>query len=970
MLFLRAMKILLLAACVLMVVLGTSPQVLAQEIRKGQEAGGGSAETNPTGPTTGTIRGNAIEAETGETLIGAVILIEALKMGTATDLDGNYELRNVPPGQHTLTAKYLGFDSLKYTVTVQAGGIALQDFQLQPENIEVEAVVIASKTVRNNEAALLTQQRMSSVVLNGISADEISRSGDRDAASAVRRVAGVTIEDGRYLYVRGLGDRYSKVILNGAQIPSLDPERNSVQLDLFPTALLDNMVVIKSLRPDYTAEFSGGLLDVNLRDFPEKLTFTVSSSVGYNTQATFQDILLQQRTAKDAIGFGYGSRARPETLQRLLENGQTIPQLTFAPGQAREDINAITTEFGNQMQPTTYTAPVNHRHSISFGNQYAIGKRSLGVVAALTYRRDFQFYDDGETNGYDLASANDVRLNPRFELDDTRGQERVQWGGLATLALKLNERNKLRLTGFYAQAGESSGRFQVGPFPEDDPGLIYQNRTQAYTQRSLRVAQLGGEHLLGAKKARFNWLTSFAQSIQDEPDIRFFNNDFEIVNGDTVYDIDVSLYSRPVRMYREMDEINLDNRLDFSIPFNGWAGKSEFKVGVEELVKRRNFTENRYEYFISDDYDYNGQVEPFFTTDSTWYNPANGEWNLYMQDQTELDNIYSANQFVTAAYAMVDMPLAAKLRFSGGVRFERTDIVIETDAPPFPKGELRENDVLPSANFVYGITKDINLRASYGMSVSRPSFRELAPFSSFNFLGDYVLKGNPDLERTLGHNADLRFEWFPSPSEIISVSGFYKYFNDPIQREFNVEAQNPEIQFSNIDYARNVGLEFELRKNFGFLWAPLRFLQLNVNYTYVNSVTQIPEGELAVIRDLRPDAEDTRPMFGQSDHVLNAKLGYVNPETGTTAQVSFNVFSERLAVVGDKGTPDVYEQPRPSLDIVLIQRFAKRFNVSFRAQNLLNPEYLLEHHYKGEDYTFTKYTIGRSFSLGFGYAIN
>lgn len=979
--------------------------LLGQEYRPGESnRRGEEGEENQNQPnanearnTLGILRGNIIEAETGEQLISATVVLDSVQRGTNTDLDGNFTITRLKPGFYDIEVRYVGMAPVTLrNVQIRAGEVTFLNLKMQASDAELDPIVIETRLIPNTEASLLARQRNAPSVINGISAAEIDRNGDSNAATAIRRVSGVTVESGRYLYVRGLGDRYSKVMLQGTEVPSLDPERNAVQMDLFPANLIQNMVIHKTFAPDMPGNFSGGLLDISLEDFPDKFTLQFSSSVGYNTQATFNDNYLTYEGGRlDWLGMDDGTRARPDALR---QNDNQVPEVssTFGNLERSQLLNDITKGFSAEMAPTAEAAPVNHSHAFSIGDQKMLFGRPLGYLVSFSYRRSFQFYDNGRVGRWRLLGdvANTDELNAGFFLQDSRGDENVLWGGMATVSYKPARQHKLSLTYLYNQSGNSFARYQIGAFPDDDPSLTRENRVMGYTERSLSSIQMRGTHLFEQlKKLQVNWVSALTFASQQEPDLRFFSNDFTvgvrqdtIINEDnqqeiievpdTSYDIQENLYNPPSRFYRSYDEFNLDNRLHISYPVALPAGDMTLQAGGAYTVRQREFREDRYVYGINTAVtDYQGNPDRFFATENVGLvNPEQpGQYYLWIEDQTDRNNNYDGFQNITAAYAMADAPITQRLRVIGGVRYEGTDIEVETaDEIAKVRGTVREDDFLPSLNMVYKLTERMNLRAAYTQTIARPTFRELAPFSSFNFIGDFILVGNPDsLTRTNVQNFDLRWEWFLSPTEIVSASLFYKDFSNPIERVLNPRATNPEIQFRNVDRATNYGLELEFRKHFGFISPQARYFNVGANLTLVYSEVDIAPDELERIRATNPDAESTRPMFSQSPYVVNARAGYDNPEIATNVNLVFNVFGPRIAGVTLGGTPNVFEQPRPSLDFIVRQGFLKedRLTFRFRARNLLNPEYRLIHEFKGEEYEFSSYTIGRTFTVGLSYAI-
>ncbi|WP_038029287.1 TonB-dependent receptor [Thermonema rossianum] len=918
---------------------------------------------------TGTLRGKVYDAESGETLIGATVFEPTTSIGTATDLDGNFEL-TLPAGVYTIEISYVSYQTKKIEgVEIKAGGVVTLNVPMAAEVTSLQEVVVTAKMEQNNESAILLQQKNASIVLDGVSAETFAKTGDRDAGAALRRITGVSVEGGRYVYVRGLGDRYSKATLNSAEIPSLDPSRNAVQFDMFPSNLLDNLVVYKTFSADLPGDFSGGLVNVKTKEFPEYFTLRVSSSYGYNTQATFnQNFLTYQGGKTDWLAFDDGTRAIPAPA------AGDIPSVAFANNaQVREQLTTISRSFNKNMAPITQAPFLNQRHSFSLGNQTDLKGRPLGYIIGLSYQTDNTYYENAQMGRYSFSGG---ALRELLYADNLRyGEQNVLWGALANLSYKMSDNHKLSLNLMRNQSGTKSATYFAGRNPQNfDESVVFESRVLNYMQRSLTNAQLKGEHYLPAlAKARIEWHTAYTLSNQEQPDLRMFANDYTENNGVREYSISPSVYAQPTRFYRDLNETNIDNKLNVSIPYKAWGNESKLKVGVSALMKDRSFRERRLTYRIQNISDFKGDIDIFLADENLGIIEEGNGYTIktVIQDDSEKRNQYDAQQQVWAAYVMTDLQLSPKWKINAGLRIEKTYMTLESLDPSKGKAELDNLDPLPAVNVIYSLRDNMNLRASYSRTLARPTFRELAPFASFDFIGDFVLTGNPNLRRTLIDNFDLRWEMFPRAGELISVSAFYKQFDGAIERALVPQAQNTEFTFRNVDNAFLVGTELEIRKALDFISPALRHFQAAVNASYIYSQVDIPEQEYALIKAVDPSQPSTRPFFAQSPYLVNAILNYNNEDKGFDASASLNVFGPRLMVVSAGATPNVYEQPRPVLNITLRQRLGanKQWAVTARGSNLLNPEYRMVNTYNGREYPYQSYRVGQTFTLGVSYTI-
>jgi outer membrane receptor protein involved in Fe transport len=913
----------------------------------------------------GTLRGKVSDGETGEELIGATVLVEGTLIGSSADLDGNYSITGIKPGKQNIKCTFISYETQVITgVEINANQITVFDIKLIPVSLGLEEIVVSARAVRNTESALLTMQKKSASLIDGISSQQFSKSGDSDAAGAIKRVTGVSIEGGKYVYVRGLGDRYSKTTLNGAEIPSLDPERNTVQMDIFPTSAIENMMVYKSFSPNLNP-FTGGLIDIVTKDFPEKFNLTFSAAFEYNTISSFNNEFLSYDGGKwDGLGFDDGTRdwsVNPEDIPLYPAN--------------RDQIDATTRSFNKIMEPAAQSSFVNQHYSFSVGNQTRLFGKPLGYNFGLSYKLDLNYYDDGERGIYKLTAANAEGLNIENEYTEAKGEMESLAGGLLNLNYKITGNHKIGYVLFYNQSGIKEASYDFGQKPSDEFGMYIQSRELGFQERMILTNQLKGEHFLQTlAKLKISWIVSLTNSKQNEPDLRFFTNSYYPENiGGSMYEINPSKYKVPSRFNRSMNENNLDAKLNFELPFKVKGAGSKFNFGGAYVYKIREFTEKKIDYLAQVQY-FNGSVSDYLSDGNIgqanpFYDPVTKQnYGLYVQNATDLRNSYDGTQSVFGIYGMADMPLFAKFRIEAGARFEKNNLISESKKKNISKGELNDSNLLPAVNLTYTLVDNMNLRLAYTRTLSRPTFREIAPFASFSPVAPTII-GNPGLKSTLIDNFDLKWEYFMKPGEIVSFGLFYKIFTNPIEMVDNPVASNPEISYQNVNKANNYGFEAELRKSFDFIHA-IRNLSVGINFSYIRSEVSIDSVELKSIRALVPDHPDTRPLFGQAPYIFNALLAYQSDTLGLSANLVFNITGERISLVTKGGTPDVLEQPFPSLDFNLKKSLGRFFTVSFSAKNLLNSVHDESYSYNGTNYSFYKYSKGISFGLGITYNLH
>ena len=908
------------------------------------------------------IKGRITDKKTGETLIGANVVIQGTTIGSIADIDGNFIIQNVKPGKYKLVCSFISYSPMtSKEITVGENESVTLNFDLSSENIQIKGATVTARAITNTENSVVSMQIKSATSVNGISSREISINGDKNAAASLQRVSGVTVQDGKYIYVRGLGDRYSRTDLNGAMVPSMDPDKNNIQLDLFPAAIIDNMKVYKTFSPELPANFAGGYVDIQTKKFPEEFLFQFSGSMGYNTQATFNPNFKTYQGGKtDFLGFDDGTRAVPDAAQGDI------------PFRYQDDakLDDITRSFNKTMEPTKKRAPVNHDFSIALGDKKKLFGKEVGYLMSYTYTHDYRYYENGENGQYSLPSEHSPFLQKDMQYKDSRGIDYVLWGFMGSASMKLNDNSNITLNLIHNQGGTSSSRYQEGWNNYHE--VYIQTRSLQYSQRSFSAAQVIGDHKVKKLKSlNINWQLAYSLSKQDEPDLRFFTNIYEIhpYSEDTFFTIDPAKQSVPARYWRFMNEGNYDGKLDLALPYKIAGRDSKLKFGGKFMRKDRDFTERRFD--INDNNDsYTGSVSDYLSDDNIGMSIPEypQKYGVFVSDASQISNSYTAYQNLFAAYLMTDQQLTDKFRAVYGVRMETTDIFLQSANPDNPVGQLVSVDILPAVNLTFKPKKNINLRAAYARTLARPSFRELAPYASFEFAGDYTLIGNANLERTLIDNIDLRFEWALKPGELVSFDLFYKGFINPIERTFVTTAGNDELTFQNANRADVFGMEFEIRKNLDFIDA-LKNFKVGFNTAIVNSIVSIPGDELDVIHATDPTASSTRTMYGQAPYIVNAYLNYKTKKSGIDARVVFNTSGPKLAIVVKGGTPNVYEAPRNTMDFVFKKSFGPKMTVTFKAKNLLNSAFKKYYTFKGKEYIYSNFTLGRSFSLGFNYLI-
>ena len=925
-----------------------------------------------------TLTGTVVDGQSGEPLPLANVYVEQLARGAAADLDGVYRLAGLPAGTYTVRFSYAGYTTQNVTdVTLADGEARTIDVGLTTETLD--EVTVTASAVRDNNAALLRLRQRAPSVSDAIGADAIARAGASTASDALGKVTGASVVGGRYVVMRGLQGRYLNVQLNGSTVPSADPDNNAVPLDLFPTGLLDNIVTTKTFTPDRSGDFTGGSVNLSTRDFPSTLTGSLGLSTGFESTAQpGTDVLAVPGARLGLFGRPSGDLGLPAAADGEIPD---VSLSLFNDANAQR-LDAVTDAFSPTFAPDTRAVPVDQGVSFSVGNQVEVAGRPLGFIGGVNWSRSYDGFEGGRTQTFKgLRNGESVVLVPTFSAapgslaagaaggGTAAGSEEVLYGGLANLSYGLSSLSRVGLNLLYNRSAEveaftETGRYLDGTLEDD---ATRQARSLLYQDRSIASAQLRGEHALSAGGVRVDWAASAARTSQDEPDYRIFINDVTPTASGDVYRINTAAYTAPTRFFRDLSEATYSATTDVTVPLALFGDGDQLKLGGAVALRDRSFRERTFQ-LLQNDARYTGDPVGFFGPGNSGLIGRNGARNVfgnYIADATSPQADYDGDQQVYAGYAMATLNLSSKLRAITGARVETTDMAVDPVNlnNPALRADLSSVDVLPSLNLVYALSERTNLRAAYGRTLARPNFRELAPYAAFELRTNRVFLGNPDLRRTLVDNADLRFEWFARPGEIVAVSGYYKRFQNPIELTYNVQAVNAEVQPRNLENANVYGLELEARRGLDGLPGPLRYLSVGGNLTLATSAVEVREDE----RQRRLDPSQTeRPLQGQSPFVLNLDLGYETP-AGTSVGLFYNLFGSRLNFVALGLTPDVYEQARGSLDLTVRQPLVGGVALRATAKNLTGARYRLVQELGGETFVTEEYPLGQSFSVGVSY---
>ena len=903
----------------------------------------------------GNISGKIIDAKLAEGLIGASIRLDEGAGGAVTDLDGFFTIRNVEPGMHKISINYTGYQPKTIgEINVKPSETTTIDIAMEEPSIgtTISEVVVVAKASRESMSALTILQKTSPVIADGISAETIKRTPDRTTSDVIRRVSGASIQDNKFAIIRGLSDRYNIAMLNGALLSSTEPDRRAFSFDLFPSSMLDNLMIMKTASADLPGEFAGGAILLNTRDIPEESYLNVTVNGGINNVTTFQPYLSGVGGKSDWLGLDNGARALPAGYP-------SAEDFIAAPRADKVNYSKL---FENDWAITQKSSA-----RPNLGMQIAAGlvndlspKMQLGTTFGFSYSNNNRLQD---ADRYDFDTQSQL-----FEYNDKQFRNNVLWGALFNSSLKINNLHKISIQGTYSTNTDNSITQRDGSDFEQQ--RFIRATAIEFTENHLLTTRLSGEHRLTESGLKFNWGGGYNRSSRNIPSLRrmFYTKNFDAEEGEP-FRAFVPIQADPFRsgrFYSDLGEDVLNGNTDLTLPFAIKGIKQSIKVGGLYQQKDRTF-DARVMGWTRKAGGFNSQLL-LLPQDQIFADSNIADRGFVMGEITNKSDSYDANSKLSAGFILFDNKIGEKLRASWGVRVENFQQKINTfDYAQDPVNvNLNTTDWLPSANLTYAFNEKHQLRLSASKTVTRPEFRELSPFAFYDFYLNAGIIGNPNLTRGKIQNFDIRYELYPGQNQLFSVSLFYKKFDNPI--EFTVSSTGAGARtftYQNVPGATNYGAEIELRKNLAFLNDHLENLSVFTNAAIIRSTIDLSN----------TDAYDkNRALQGQSPYIINAGLAWNMPDWGLTSTVIYNVIGDRVAQAGNTGYADIYERHRNLLDFQVSKRFADRGEIKLTWSDILRPYFIYyqdndsNHKYnEDKDNIIQRINYGSTVTLSLGY---
>ena len=907
---------------------------------------------------TGTIRGSIKDSKTNEDLIGATVLIEGTTMGAATDVNGFFSISKVPVGKVKLVLTYVSYKKKEIpNVTVEAEKVTEINTQMDDEATVLQEVKVVGARQTNTEVSVISEIKASQNIVSGISSQQIARSLDRDAAQVVKRVPGITIVGDRFINIRGLNSRYNNVMLHNAFTPSMETDVKSFSFDIIPSSQIDRLLIFKSPSAELPGEFAGGVVKIYTKGIPDQNSLVFDYGVAFRMGTTLGAFSQPEQGPNYWTGFNNGYQDKPANFPRANLNTISPADLELAGRALRNDWTA-----------NTVSAAPDMRYSLTNSIKFNLGRVRAGNVTAINYSDSRTAF---EINRQDFNDNNGGQ-SAIYDYDDAQSNRNIRVGALHNWSFKLNENHSIDFKNLFNQLSNSSYVNRTGRNFES----AYSPDTYSFDQvyRGIYTGQLTGKHEFNDDKTVVDWVAGYNYAYRDQPDYRRYRSDVDGATRVLYVPLGAAAAFFLGRFSSRMDERALTGGVNLSHKATLKNGKDvEFKAGVYYEDKTREFVSRNLGYVRTSRTNpeiLQGTITQLFQSQNI--NNTNG---IRIDEQTNPSDSYDASNNLMAFYGSVNVPLTKKINMIAGLRYEANTQKLnsaELNGTPV-RVNFPVNKLLPSLNMTYNFSEKSLVRAAYGRTLNRPEFRELAPFAFYDFDYNIVYKGNPEVKTANIDNFDLRYEWYPTPNEVVSIAGFYKYFTDPIEVIVVPGAGSggaKTFTFANANSSVSSGLELEIRKGLSpYTSSPfLRNVSVLFNAAFIFSRVNL--GTIGL------GQSDDRPLQGQSPYIINLGLNYNNPKTNLQINVLYNVIGKRIFAAGFDGYPDIYEMPRNVLDITFSKELGTRWILKGGVTDILNQTNVLlqDGNRDGKfdrvnDQLIQRFRPGQTVQLGFSYRI-
>ncbi|MFZ4455350.1 MAG: TonB-dependent receptor domain-containing protein [Bacteroidales bacterium] len=896
------------------------------------------------------LKGLVKDEETNENIIGCTVLLQGTTKGGVTDMDGKFSIQNVASGTYNLLVQFISYEKQLIKVRVPQGNDSLI-IKLKPAAIQMKDVVVTATRKTDTELSMLNRTRIMTSVANGITAQQIARSQDKDASEVIRRIPGVSIRDGKFVIVRGLTERYNSVWLNGSSTPSSESDVRAFSFDVIPSGQIDNILIYKSPAPELPADFAGAMINIKTKSLIDKNSISFSYSYGFHQGTTGKDFFTYKGGKTDWLGFDDGTRAIPGVIgsTEQFQNATSIPS-NATPSQITEIHNKITSlsqSFNTILTPSKTVAAPDADFQLGINKRFTVGPFSIGSITSLGYNST-NTTQNSERPGFESFGFQAYSNNQSSYMSKVRVSALSNWVFLFGNNQKIEFRNLFNNYGMNKTVFNNMNYNSV---------VGVRSYELSYESRMTYSGQLAGYHTFNNDKSKLDWTLAYSYANKDQPDLRRVSSSLRLEESEPAskYELDVPSLSR---LYLNNQEHQQNASMNYVRKFQFGKFKPELKAGVYFEHKTRNFTSRKFEYKKKTGFnvyldktilsyrDSASYTETMMNSIQNFFNNKIGyNEGIVMEESTDKADSYDAQNDLVAGYIAANIPFSSWANVYLGVRAEKNSQTLSSfkrDGSSNTPFTINNDtlDLFPSVNATFNITKNLLFRAAVGQTVNRPEFREISPFAFYSFEENTFIFGNEKLKNCYITNADARFEWYPTPDEIISIGAFFKDFKNPIEQHIiYVGGASWNYTFFNAESAKSYGAELDIRKRLHELENTGAFSFLS-NFTFVVNASLI-KSELNV-EDSKTERTGKRELQGQSPYIINLGTYYQSDKSNLMMSLMYNKVGKRISFVGDPNTPHVYEMPFNSLDFTLEKKLTKWASLKFGVKNLLDNDVVFQ----------------------------
>jgi len=838
---------------------------------------------------------------------------------------------------------------------------------------EVEEIIVNGKFIPD-------VIRDTSEVANFLSVEDVQRAGDDNAAQALTRITGISLVSGKFVYVRGLGERYSQALLNGSPLPSPEPLQRVIPLDLFPASILSGTVIQKTYSTNYPGEFGGGVIDLQTVGAPDESFVKVGVGLGGDTETTGNRNLTYYGSRTDWLGFDDGARKLPVGVREFAATRPVVPGASssgLTDAQYKATARSFTNAPLNVLQRDR--SPVNGNFDISAGHSLDTDHGRIGAIGVLSYRNGWQTRKGVRQTTVPDVGGLALATDATFEAN----QNDIAWSGLAGLAWEQDE-NEVRYTGLWIRSTSKRARITSNSAQSQGNTNVNAYYSEWY-ERVLQLSQLSGRHRIGDWD--LEWRGTYGRTARQAPYERMYRYGLAADGSRNA----LLSGANQLVSFSDLDEnigsANLD--LTYDLPFE-FVRQAQLKMGAAWQRNSRTSVRRDFTYDQGRNWDparYAGERIDYLVSDRNINDDIVMLRELTGSSLTGDAAMYDAGLEVAAAYVQVDSEIRALLRGSLGLRYETADQYVKTldifneAAGPIFSRSVSKDYILPAATVTWNFAEDQQLRLGASKTIGRPQFREMAPQRYRDTETDRILTGNPYLEDTTFLNVDARYEHYFSNGQYFTLGAFYKDMEKPVEALAVLGSDGAFRQtFYNAPAADIYGAEIEFKKYFdmetGADWVDARRWLVALNYTYTSSKLKVSDGD-TIILDITgvattPPARDYltggEKLQGQSDHLANLQFGFENEDAGSQATLLVTYTSERVAARSSSlDLPDLIQDPGVRVDFVYRRNFelqGREMTASFEARNLTGTDALEYQEAGGRRFETNSFEVGQSFSVG------